>query len=134
MKDLQPNSEVINRPDVIRALCRIIDVCFVTLTRVLKLIPQIMTALNGSRWPWSTATPQLPWPPSSQHRIVKRWVNEVQEAVKAKLSLTFFGSSSGDGYHGFGGSSSQPNRPQAIASSNYITQYHGLGLFYLIRQ
>ena len=66
--------------------------------------------------------------------LVKRWVNEAQEAVKAKLSLTFFGSSSGDGYHGFGGSSSQPNRPQAIASSNYITQYHGLGLFYLIRQ
>jgi coatomer protein complex subunit gamma len=28
MKDMQPNSEVIYRPNSIRALCRIIDVCF----------------------------------------------------------------------------------------------------------
>jgi len=27
MKDMQPNSEVIYRPNSIRALCRIIDVC-----------------------------------------------------------------------------------------------------------
>jgi coatomer protein complex subunit gamma len=27
MKDMQPNSEVIYRPNAIRALCRIIDVC-----------------------------------------------------------------------------------------------------------
>lgn len=32
MKDMQPNSEVIYRPNAIRALCRIIDVrsCFVS--------------------------------------------------------------------------------------------------------
>lgn len=28
MKDIQPNSEVIYRPNAIRALCKIIDVCF----------------------------------------------------------------------------------------------------------
>lgn len=28
MKDMQPNSEVIYRPNAIRALCKIIDVCF----------------------------------------------------------------------------------------------------------
>lgn len=66
--------------------------------------------------------------------VVKRWVNEAQEAVNAKSSSTFFGSSSGGGYLGFGGSSSQPNGPQAITSSSYIAQYHGLGLLYLIRQ
>ena len=27
MKDMQPNSEVIYRPNAIRSLCRIIDVC-----------------------------------------------------------------------------------------------------------
>ena len=27
MKDMQPNSEVIYRPNAVRALCRIIDVC-----------------------------------------------------------------------------------------------------------
>jgi len=27
MKDMQPNSEVIYRPNAIRALCKIIDVC-----------------------------------------------------------------------------------------------------------
>ena len=48
MKDMQPNSEVIYRPNAIRALCRIIDVRFVTLTRVFKLILRIITALNGS--------------------------------------------------------------------------------------
>ena len=30
MKDMQPNSEVIYRPNAIRALCRIIDVRFPT--------------------------------------------------------------------------------------------------------
>lgn len=31
MKDMQPNSEVIYRPNAIRALCRIIDVCVLRL-------------------------------------------------------------------------------------------------------
>ena len=31
MKDMQPNSEVIYRPNAIRALCRIIDVCVLLL-------------------------------------------------------------------------------------------------------
>ena len=66
--------------------------------------------------------------------VVKRWVNEVQEAVNAKSSSTFFGSSGGGGYLGFGGGSGQPSGPQTIPSTSYIAQYHALGLLYLIRQ
>ncbi|KAF9015744.1 armadillo-type protein [Cyathus striatus] len=65
--------------------------------------------------------------------VVKRWVNEAQEAVNAKSSSSFFGSSSSGGYLGFGGSSQQTG-PQALQSTSYITQYHALGLLYLIRQ
>jgi len=67
--------------------------------------------------------------------VVKRWSNEAQEAVNAKPSTSFFGASSGGGggYLGFGGSS-QPSGPQTIPSTSYISQYHALGLLYLIRQ
>ncbi len=66
--------------------------------------------------------------------VVKRWVNEVQEAINAKSSSSFFGSSGGGGYLGFGGGSSQPSGPQALPSTSFIAQYHALGLLYLIRQ
>jgi coatomer protein complex subunit gamma len=66
--------------------------------------------------------------------VVKRWVNEAQEALNAKSSSSFFGSSSSNtGYLGFGGGS-QPSGAQALPSTSYITQYHALGLLYLIRQ
>jgi hypothetical protein len=48
MKDMQPNSEVIYRPNAIRALCRIIDVC----SRVLclhKFVFLIDVAFDGTR-------------------------------------------------------------------------------------
>lgn len=66
--------------------------------------------------------------------VVKRWVNEAQEAVNAKSSPSFFGSSpSSSGYLGFGGGS-QASGAQALQSTSHITQYHALGLLYLIRQ
>jgi coatomer protein complex subunit gamma len=65
--------------------------------------------------------------------VVKRWVNEAQEAVSSKSSPSFFSGSSGGSYLGFG-TSSQPSGPQTITSTSYITQYHALGLLYLIRQ
>jgi coatomer subunit gamma len=65
--------------------------------------------------------------------VVKRWVNEAQEAVNAKSSSSFFGGSSmGSSYLGFG--SSQPSGPQTHTSTSFATQYHALGLLYLIRQ
>ena len=68
--------------------------------------------------------------------VVKRWVNEAQEAINAKASSSFFGttSSTGGGYLGFGGGNSQPSGAQTLPSTSHITQYHALGLLYLIRQ
>lgn len=66
--------------------------------------------------------------------VVKRWVNEAQEAVNAKSSASFFSGAQTGSYLGFGGSSNANNGPQTIASTSYITQYHALGLLYLIRQ
>lgn len=67
--------------------------------------------------------------------VVKRWVNEAQEAVNAKSSSSLFGGSTSQSYLGWGGTSAPPsNGYQAIPSTSYITQYHSLGLLYLIRQ
>ena len=71
--------------------------------------------------------------------VVKRWVNEAQEAVNAKSSASFFGGSSGGGGGGYLGgwgssSASASSGYQTIPSTSYITQYHSLGLLYAIRQ
>lgn len=54
--------------------------------------------------------------------VTKRWANEAQEAIHSKASTggAGYGSSQG-GY-------------QAVQSTSSITQYHALGLLYLIRQ
>jgi coatomer subunit gamma len=66
--------------------------------------------------------------------VVKRWVNEAQEAVNAKSSANFFGSTSPGSYLGFGSSSSTNSGYQPMPSTSYIAQYHALGLLYLIRR
>jgi coatomer protein complex subunit gamma len=67
--------------------------------------------------------------------VVKRWVNEAQEAVAGKASPSFFNTASSGSYLNFGTTSSPSNSGyQPIPSSSYITQYHALGLLYLIRQ
>jgi coatomer protein complex subunit gamma len=68
--------------------------------------------------------------------VVKRWANEVQESVNAKSSGSFFGASSGSGglLGGWGSSTPQNTGYQPVMSTSYITQYHALGLLYLIRQ
>ena len=66
--------------------------------------------------------------------VIKRWVNEAQEAVNAKSSSSSFFTSGGSSYLGFSGSA--PTNPgyQAVPSTSFITQYHALGLLYSIRQ
>lgn len=68
--------------------------------------------------------------------VVKRWSNEAQDAVNAKSSTPLFGSSASGGIlTGWGGGTGQQSSGyQAVPSTSYITQYHGLGLLYLIRQ
>jgi coatomer protein complex subunit gamma len=55
--------------------------------------------------------------------VIKRWANEAQEAIHSKAS-------GGTG----GGYGSQQSGYQAVQSTSSITQYHALGLLYLIRQ
>lgn len=68
--------------------------------------------------------------------VVKRWVNEAQEAVSGKSSSSFFSSNVTSSYLGGWGSSSsnQQSGYQPVPSTSYIVQYHALGLLYLIRQ
>jgi coatomer protein complex subunit gamma len=71
---------------------------------------------------------------SSAKDVVRRWSNEAQEALTAKSSSPFFTTSNpSTGYLGFG-SSSNANTQQPIPSTSLTTQYHALGLLYLIRQ
>lgn len=74
--------------------------------------------------------------------VIKRWVNEAQEAVHLKPSSTpFYGGagpslnlSSAGGILGFGSSAPAPPVNPTVPSTSYITQYHALGLLYVIRQ
>ena len=66
--------------------------------------------------------------------VIKRWVNEAQEAVNTKPTSSFFASSSSTTYLGFPAAGPPASGYQAIASTSFITQYHALSLLYLIRQ
>ncbi|KAF8273029.1 coatomer subunit gamma [Lactarius quietus] len=130
MKDMQPNSEVIYRPNAIRALCRIIDPSMV------QGVERFFKAAIVDRTPSISSAALV----SSYHLfpfakdVVKRWVNEAQEAVSAKSSTSFFGSNTASSYLGFGSSSSGNSGYQPMPSTSYISQYHALGLLYLIRR
>lgn len=62
--------------------------------------------------------------------VIKRWVNEAQEALNTKSTSSYFNPISTGGW----GSSSQRDVQQVLPSTTFITQYHALGLLYLIRQ
>ncbi|KAI1793129.1 coatomer subunit gamma [Ganoderma leucocontextum] len=133
MKDMQPNSEVIYRPNAIRALARIIDPSMAQ--GVERFFKAAIVDKNPSISSAALVSAYHLFPNAKD--VVKRWVNEAQEAVNAKSSSSFFGStgSSGGGYLGWGSSSSNANQgQQTIPSTSYITQYHSLGLLHAIRQ
>ncbi|OCH95666.1 coatomer subunit gamma [Obba rivulosa] len=131
MKDMQPNSEVIYRPNAIRALCRIIDPSMAQ--GVERFFKAAIVDKNPSISSAALVSAYHLFPAAKD--VVKRWVNEAQEAVNAKSSSSFFGSSNSGGYLGWGGSSSNSNSGyQMMPSTSYITQYHALGLLYFIRQ
>ncbi|KAI0660684.1 coatomer subunit gamma [Cubamyces menziesii] len=133
MKDMQPNSEVIYRPNAIRALCRIIDPSMAQ--GVERFFKAAIVDKNPSISSAALVSAYHLFPHAKD--VVKRWVNEAQEAVNSKSSSSsFFGASaSSGGYLGWGSSSSSANAGyQPIPSVSSITQYHSLGLLYLIRQ
>src|SRR6478735_9562413 len=62
--------------------------------------------------------------------IIKRWSNEVQEAVNTKSSGGLGFASAASSYFGSG---SQGSQNQTVISTSDIYQYHAIGLLYLIR-
>lgn len=66
--------------------------------------------------------------------VVKRWANEVQESVAAKTTGSFFNTTATSSYLNFSGSSTANTSSPVIQSSSNITQYHALGMLYLMRQ
>ncbi|KAF3901791.1 hypothetical protein AA313_de0204826 [Arthrobotrys entomopaga] len=116
MKDTAVGSDVVYRPNAIRALCRIIDA-----TNVQAIERLIKTAIVDKTPSVSSAALV-----SSYHLlpiakdVVRRWANETQEAVLS--------SKAGGGFLGLGSSSSSIGPP-----TGYMTQYHAIGLLYQMR-
>lgn len=129
MKDMQPNLEVIYRPNAIRALARIIDASsVVSVERFFKSAivdrsPSISSAAIVSAYHLHPVAKD----------VIRRWANETQEAANGKAGSSggLYGAASN--YFG-SGSSAQQAGYQAIPSTSYIMQYHALGLLYLIRE
>ncbi|KAF3768471.1 hypothetical protein M406DRAFT_286405 [Cryphonectria parasitica EP155] len=117
MKDTGGSTDVIYRPNAIRALCRIIDATTVqSIERVMK------TAIVDKNPSVSSAALV-----SSYHLlpiakdVVRRWQSETQEAA---------GSAKSSGGFSLGFTSSSSQLP---VNNSTMTQYHAIGLLYQIR-
>ncbi|KAF2150440.1 Coatomer, gamma subunit [Myriangium duriaei CBS 260.36] len=119
MKDTAIGSDVVYRANAIRALCRIIDASTVQAiernikTAIVDKTPSVSSAALVS------AYHLLP----IARDIVRRWQSETQEAASSTKS-------SGGFSLGFGGSSGQT---LAASNTNFMTQYHAIGLLYQMR-
>ena len=129
MKDMQPNTEVVYRPNAIRALTRVVDPSMVQgLERYFKSAivdrnPSVSCAALVSAYHLYFGA----------HDIVRRWGNEAIQAVNSRPQL--LGSTLGSFGSSFGlrlgiTEESEPTVP----SMSYMTQYHAIGLLYLMRQ
>ncbi|CAD0109666.1 unnamed protein product [Aureobasidium uvarum] len=119
MKDTAVGSDVVYRANAIRALCRIIDA-----STVQAIERNIKTAIVDKTPSVSSAALV-----SSYHLlpiardIVRRWQSETQEAASSTKS-------SGGFSLGFGTSASHS---LAASNTNFMTQYHAIGLLYQMR-
>lgn len=117
MKDTT-GSDAIYRPNAIRALCRVIDASTV------QAIERLIKTAIVDKTPSVSSAALV----SSYHLlpvardVVRRWQSETQEAASTSKS-------SGGFSLGFGGSSHNALQ----ASTNYMTQYHAIGLLYQMR-
>ena len=118
MKDCTTTSDVIYRPNAIRALCRIIDV-----TTVQAIERLIKTAIVDKSPPVSSAALV-----SSYHlfplakEVVRRWASEAQDSIVSARAWATSGAAAGFPVN------------TVVSSASFMTQYHGLGLLYLMRQ
>jgi coatomer protein complex subunit gamma len=138
MKDTAMGSDVVYRANAIRALCRIIDVSHWwslnwAICRNYTKTQQASTVQAIERNIKTAIVDKVPSVSSaalvsSYHLlpvardIVRRWQSETQEAAST--------SKSSGGFMGFGGSSSHT---MAASNTNYMTQYHAIGLLYQMR-
>ncbi|KAF2146183.1 uncharacterized protein K452DRAFT_219956 [Aplosporella prunicola CBS 121167] len=119
MKDTAVGSDVVYRANAIRALCRVIDASTV------QAIERLIKTAIVDKTPSVSSAALV----SSYHLlpvardVVRRWQSETQEAASAAKS-------SGGFSFGFG-ASSQPNL--AASNTNFMTQYHAIGLLYQMR-
>ncbi|KAI8880513.1 Coatomer, gamma subunit [Backusella circina FSU 941] len=124
IKDIQSKQETVYRANAIRALCLITD------PSMIQGIERILKAAIVDKTPSVSSAALV----SSYHLcdvakdIVKRWSNEVQEAINTKSNGGF--ASAASSYFTGG----NQNQSQAVVSTSSINQYHALGLLYLIRQ
>ncbi|CAI7643412.1 unnamed protein product, partial [Penicillium manginii] len=117
MKDTAVGSDVLYRANAIRALCRIIDGSTVQgierliKTAIVDKTPSVSSAALVSSYHLLPVA----------RDVVRRWQSETQEAASSsKQSTGFLGFSSGSQAH-------------AISQSNFMTQYHAIGLLYQMR-
>ncbi|KAI4692640.1 hypothetical protein J4E81_007056 [Alternaria sp. BMP 2799] len=118
MKDTSVGSDVVYRPNAIRALCRVIDAS--TVQAIERLVKTCIVDKNPSVSSAALVSSYHLLPVAKD--VVRRWQSEAAEAAS--------GSKSGGGFlGGFGGGS----HTTLQASTNYMTQYHAIGLLYQMR-
>ncbi|KAL8862233.1 MAG: hypothetical protein Q9178_001241 [Gyalolechia marmorata] len=120
MKDTSVGSDVLYKANAIRALCRIIDATTVQAierlikTAIVDKTPSVSSAALVSSYHL------LP----IAHDVVRRWQSETQEAASSSKQSSSFSL-------GFSTSGSQQSFQPS--STNFMTQYHAIGLLYQMR-
>lgn len=135
VKDTGVGGDIIYKPNALRALCRIIDVCVLTLPLGRHVLIFQASTVQAIERPIKTAivdkNPSVSSAAlvSSYHLlpiardIVRRWQSETQEAASSSRS----GSSFSLGF------STSANQHSLQPSTHYMNQYHAIGLLYQIR-
>ncbi|MCJ1461983.1 coatomer subunit gamma [Pseudocyphellaria aurata] len=119
MKDVAVGSDILYKANAIRALCRIIDAT--TVQAIERLIKTAIVDKNPSVSSAALVSSIHLLPIARD--VVKRWQSETQEAASSSKS-------SGGFSLGFSTSGSQHSLQP---STNFMTQYHAIGLLYQIR-
>ncbi|MCJ1309231.1 coatomer subunit gamma [Agyrium rufum] len=120
MKDTAIGSDVLYRANAIRALCRIIDASTVQAierlikTAIVDKTPSVSSAAIVSSYHL------LP----IARDVVRRWQSETQEAASSAKATTGFS---------LGFSTSGNQHALAASNTNFMTQYHAIGLLYQMR-
>lgn len=119
MKDVAVGSDVLYKANAIRALCRIIDAS--TVQAIERLIKTAIVDKNPSVSSAALVSSIHLLPIARD--VVKRWQSETQEAASSSKS-------SGGFSLGFPTSGSQHSLQP---NTNFMTQYHAIGLLYQMR-